>query len=142
MPLPLTPQVVAQTTPANTVLARATATVPGTFAALFGYKTFTIHAQAVAQYGSGPAFDYAIFQGASSGLSVTGSQTVDGSVHSNGALSFGGSSSVAGVCTAGQGDTASGEGCSTSRCPHGNPARVLSISPPIVRLPQGMIIVE
>ena len=54
-----------QSQPPNTVLATAQAQVPGTFAALFGVKTFTVRARAVASYGAGPAFDYAVFQGTS-----------------------------------------------------------------------------
>lgn len=54
-----------QTTPPHTVRAQAQAQVPGTFAALFGIKTFTVTVtvQAVASYGAGQPFDYAVFQG-------------------------------------------------------------------------------
>lgn len=96
------PHVSAQTTPGNTVLATATATVPGTFAALFGYKTFTIHAHAVAQYGPGPAFDYAIFQGdPGTPLTIHGSETIIGGVHSNGNLDAYPNHLIQGACTAG-----------------------------------------
>jgi hypothetical protein len=105
--------VVSQTTPPGTVLATATATVPGTFAAIFGYKTFTIHAQAVAQYGPGPAFDYAIFQGSNS-TPLTfngGGNHVTGSIHSNNGIVFsGGGNKVTGAVDASGAVTQNGGG--------------------------------
>ncbi|MCY0878476.1 MAG: pilus assembly protein TadG-related protein [Firmicutes bacterium] len=95
--------VTAETTLFDTVVASATATIPGSFASLFGHKTFTLHAQAVAQYGPGTAFDYAVFQGStssSSPLRFNGSDTVEGNVHSNGDIVLNGSVNISGVVNA------------------------------------------
>lgn len=96
------PIVKLQLTQPNTVLATATATVPGSFAALFGHKTFTVKARAVATYGPGPAFDYAVFQGDpqvnTPELYLNGNVTVNGNVHSNNDLGLNGHPSVSGTC--------------------------------------------
>ncbi|MCY0899853.1 MAG: pilus assembly protein TadG-related protein [Firmicutes bacterium] len=102
-PAAANPTVTAENTPFDTVVASATATIPGSFAALFGHKTFTLTARAVAQYGPGPAFDYAVFQGStstSSPLTFNGGDTVTGSIHSNGNIDLTGSVSISGAVNA------------------------------------------
>ncbi len=47
----------------NTVVATAIQEVPASFAGIFGFKNFTVRAVAVAEYGPGEPFDYAVFQG-------------------------------------------------------------------------------
>lgn len=90
------------------VLATAQVTVPGTFAALFGKKTFTVRARAEAVYGAGQAFNYAVFQGdphpADPELVLNGNDQVTGqngdaaSVHSNNDLLLNGHVHVSGSC--------------------------------------------
>ena len=76
----------------GTVVAVASQTVPPFFAALFGYKDFTVTARAVAATGPGPAFDYAIFSGSQqTQLAITGGgDTVQGSVHANNSIDLSG----------------------------------------------------
>jgi len=111
-PLAMNPRIVAQSNPPYTVVASADAKVPGSFAALFGYKTFTIRASAVATYGPGPAFDYAVFQGDGNPtdppLTIHGAniiqtafgQTSAANVHSNNGLVLQGDTIVQGACSA------------------------------------------
>lgn len=99
-PISTQPSVVTQ---AHTVVATATANIPGSFAALFGHKYFTIHARAVAQYGPGAAFNYAVFQGTTSPkppLTFNGNDTVNGNVHSNTNITLRGSNTITGVVNA------------------------------------------
>jgi hypothetical protein len=66
------------------VVATGTAQVPGGFAALFGWRTFSVGARAVAQYSAGPAFTYAIFQAdPNTPLVFKGSSSIQGNVHAN-----------------------------------------------------------
>lgn len=76
----------------GTVLAQASQQVPPFFAALFGYKSFTVTAVAVAATGPGPDFQYAIFSGShQTALSITGGQDyVKGSIHTNNSLRLSG----------------------------------------------------
>lgn len=111
-PQAVNPMIVTQSNPPYTVVASAEAKVPGSFAALFGYKTFTIRAKAVATYGPGPAFDYAVFQGDSNltdpPLTIHGAniiqtafgQTSAANVHSNNGLVLRGATIVQGACSA------------------------------------------
>jgi cytoskeletal protein CcmA (bactofilin family) len=86
----------------NTVQASGTLSVPGGFAALFGKKSFTVRATALASWGPGAAFDYAIFQGDSSpnaqALTLNGAEQVTGSVHSNNDLVLNGHVEATGSC--------------------------------------------
>ncbi len=107
------------------VLASAEVTVPGSFAALFGHKSFTIRTHAEAVYGAGQAFNFAVFQGDSnpSGQElvlngndkVAGEDGVAASVHSNNDLLINGHVSVTGSCGGNpavtlNGDTSCAEG--------------------------------
>jgi hypothetical protein len=69
----------------NQVRAVAREPVPGGIAGLFGVQVFWVGAAAVANYGPGQAFDWAIFQGSTSQTLyfAEGGNTVNGSVHSN-----------------------------------------------------------
>ncbi len=95
----------------NTVMATAQAQVPGTFAALFGVKTFTVKARAVASYGAGAPFNYAVFQGdphqhdpplVLNGANIIQPTAGIGSadVHSNDNLTLDGANWVQGACSA------------------------------------------
>lgn len=108
----------------STVVATATESVPGTFASLFGIKHFTVRAVAVASYGPGAPFDYAVFQGdsnpADSPLSLNGNDQIglasgatgQASIHSNNAARVVGNVQVQGACTAADGVTLTGNvGC-------------------------------
>lgn len=86
---------------------RATGTVfvPGGFASLFGIKQFTVVETAVATYGAGQAFDYAVFQGdqtpSDPPLRIHGADVIQpGDVHSNDNLLLKGAQSVQGTCSA------------------------------------------
>lgn len=100
------------TSPTNPseVVATATDNAPGTFAALFGHRTFTITAHAAALASPGQAFNYAVFQGDPNAsdpplllngnpsiLSANGSPTAD--VHSNNQLKLNGNVRVDGSCS-------------------------------------------
>lgn len=89
-------------TPMPAVAAVANATVPGSFASLFGLKSFTLHARALASYGAGQAFNYAVFQGdphsADPELVLNGDTHVAGSVHSNNDLLLNGHVNATGSC--------------------------------------------
>ncbi len=102
--------------PPNAVQALGKVTVPGSFASLFGIKQFTVRAKGVAQYGAGAAFDYAVFQGATSTLSLSGNTQVNGSAHSNGNMALSGSNCITGTLTVGEsGSATSGsEKCTTA----------------------------
>lgn len=66
------------------VVATGTVQVPGGFAALFGWRTFTVTARAVAQYSGGAAFTYAVFQAdPNAPLVFKGSSSIQGNVHAN-----------------------------------------------------------
>jgi|BEDMetMinimDraft_2_1075160.scaffolds.fasta_scaffold09447_2 Flp pilus assembly protein TadG len=68
----------------RTVIATGTVQVPGGFAALFGWRTFTVAARAVATYNAGAAFTYAIFQAdLTRPLNLTGNFDIQGNVHAN-----------------------------------------------------------
>ncbi len=99
------------------VTATGSITVPGTFASLIGISHFTVHSKAVAAYGPGPAFNYAIFQGdphaSDPSLSITGSDTVTGSVHSNNDLNLTGNLNISGSCEASPTVTSTGNGACT-----------------------------
>jgi Flp pilus assembly protein TadG len=111
----------AEYTPFDTVVASATATIPGSFAALFGHKTFTLTARAVAQYGPGTPFDYAVFQGSTNTanpLTFNGSDTVQGSIHSNGNIDLTGSVSISGAVNAAGNITETGNDSTGPLEPH------------------------
>ncbi|WDL95312.1 pilus assembly protein TadG-related protein [Alicyclobacillus sp. ALC3] len=83
------------TTNPSEVVATATQTVSGGFAALFGFPKFSVSARAVASYGPGEAFNYALFSGSpTSNLQIGG--TVKGSVHSNDTISISGGTTITG----------------------------------------------
>jgi cytoskeletal protein CcmA (bactofilin family) len=86
----------------NTVEATGVLTVPGGFAALFGHRTFTVRSAAVARWGPGTAFNFAIFQGdpnaSDQALTLNGNEDVTGSVHSNNDLVLNGNVGVTGSC--------------------------------------------
>ena len=73
-------------------------TVPGTFLAIIGYKTFSVQAQAVASYATSSretgssSFDYAIFQGSHNNTLTFsgGGNDIKGSIHSNNNIQFSG----------------------------------------------------
>jgi Flp pilus assembly protein TadG len=95
----------------NTVTATGQAVVPGGFAALFGHPTITIRSRAVAIWGPGPAFDYAVLQGdrnPNAQLIFNGTTSVTGTVHSNDQLVMNGNVAVDGACQAESGITANG----------------------------------
>ena len=97
--------------PPNAVQALGKVTVPGSFASLFGIKDFTVRARGVAQYGAGAAFDYALFQGASSTLNLSGNTRVNGSAHSNGNMALSGKDCITGSTTVGaSGSSVTGQG--------------------------------
>lgn len=82
---------------ANAVEAIATQSVPGGFTGIFGLNHFNVTAKAVASYGPGGAFGYAIFQGSTSNtLILNGGLNVQGSIHANQNISLGGGSTVSG----------------------------------------------
>ncbi len=126
-----------QTTPPNTVRAQAQAQVPGTFAALFGIKTFTVKAQAVASYGAGQPLNYAVFQGdphagnpellLNGNTHVTSLNLSDANVHSNNTVYLNGHVTVAGSCGGHPAATVNGN----SACQHG-----LIQNAPEVAMPQ------
>lgn len=89
----------------NGVRATFTVIVPGGFASLFGIKQFTVVETAVATYGAGEAFDYAVFQGdqtpSDPSLRIHGADVIQpGDVHSNDNLLLQGAQSVQGTCSA------------------------------------------
>lgn len=98
---------------ASGVRATGTVTVPAGFAAVFGVKQFTVRATAVATYGPGQAFDYALFQGATTSppLTIDGAITVNGAAHSNGSLTLNGAGCVTDGITTVTGTTISGVAC-------------------------------
>jgi len=107
-------QVVNLSTPPNSVKATGVVTVPGSFASLFGIKTFTVRARGLAQYGAGAAFDYALFEGAPSTLAVSGNTKVNGGAHSNGNMALSGNTCITGPTTVSQtGSAVSG----SDKCP-------------------------
>ncbi len=97
------------TNPLN-VVAQAHQQVSGGFAALFGFQHITIYARAVARYGPGEQFNYAVFQGSKNRTNpmvfngndnIHGSQPgVVASVHSNGDILINGSVRITGVASA------------------------------------------
>jgi hypothetical protein len=95
----------------RTVVATGQVSVPGGFAQLFGRKLFNVSARAEASWGPGPAFNYAVLQGATSGPPLTfhGAGSVVGAVHSNDALLFDGSTTVTLVCEGVSGIIMSGQ---------------------------------
>ncbi|PSR28691.1 MAG: hypothetical protein C7B43_09770 [Sulfobacillus benefaciens] len=109
-----------QTAPPNTVLAQAQAQVPGTFATLFGIKTFTVKARAVASYGAGQPFNYAVFQGdprasdpkllLNGSTDVTSSSGSGANVHSNNKVYLNGNTTVEGSCGGNPSATLNGNG--------------------------------
>ena len=118
-----------QMAPPNTVLAKAEAQVPGTFAALFGFRTFTVRAQAVASYGAGEPFDFAVFQGdpyaGNPGLDlkghvhVTSPSGTGANVHSNNNVYVNGSTLVEGSCGGNPSASANEHGNGKSGCQQG-----------------------
>ncbi|MDA8201112.1 MAG: pilus assembly protein TadG-related protein [Thermaerobacter sp.] len=97
--------------PPNSVQALGKVTVPGSFASLFGIKQFTVRARGVAQYGAGAVFDYALFQGATSTLALSGNTHVNGSAHSNGNMALSGNDCITGSTTVGvSGSAVTGQG--------------------------------
>lgn len=121
-----------------TVAAHATATVPATFAAIFGIPAFHLQATAWASWSPGPAFAYAIFQadavttdtpltfnGADS-VAPWASTTAAANVHSNNGLTLHGAVQVQGACTASASLTNTGHAV----CTQGQYANVPSIPLP------------
>ncbi len=112
---------------------RATATVqlPAGFASLFGIKQFTVRETAVATYGAGAAFDYAVFQGDSTPsdppLRLYGSDVVQGDAHSNDNLHLIGATSVQGSCTASGSATSTGAGGCDSGMTSGTPTVAMPV---------------
>ncbi len=96
------------------VSAQGSVTVPGTFATLIGIKHFTARSRAVASYGPGPAFNYAIFQGdphaSDPSLTINGNDAVIGSVHSNNNLNLIGNLNISGSCGGNPTVTSTGNG--------------------------------
>ncbi|PSR23934.1 MAG: hypothetical protein C7B45_01215 [Sulfobacillus acidophilus] len=99
------------TTPDRPTIVQASAStqVPGTFAALFGYSTFSVAAQAQAAASPGQPFNFAVFQGdpnpSNQELLLSGNVSVDSTgstpaaaVHSNNNLELKGHVSVDGTC--------------------------------------------
>ena len=89
----------------NGIRATGTVTVPGGFASLFGIQRFTVVETAVATYGAGQAFDYAVFQGdqtpSDPPLRIHGKDLIQpGDIHSNDNLLLEGNQSVQGTCSA------------------------------------------
>lgn len=91
----------------RTVQASASAQVPGGFAGLFGISHFTVHARAVARWGPGPAFDYALFQGSNIQPLDLGPGTITGNVHANNCVTTHGNPDISGTVTV----SAPGSGC-------------------------------
>ncbi|MCY0863664.1 MAG: pilus assembly protein TadG-related protein [Sulfobacillus sp.] len=84
----------------NTVVATGSVEVPGGFAQIFGFHDFTVRARAVASPAPGWPFDFAIFQGSSTDLSIDGtSLNVVGGIHSNGSISLNGGPSGKDIVT-------------------------------------------
>lgn len=102
---------------ADGVRATASTTVAGGFASLFGDRSFTVSATAVATYSAGPPFDYALFQGSQNppALTANGSLNIQGSAHSNGGMMIDGSYCVTQGITTVTGTTRHGSaGCATA----------------------------
>ncbi|PSR34082.1 MAG: hypothetical protein C7B44_14185, partial [Sulfobacillus thermosulfidooxidans] len=118
------------------IRAQALTIVPGSFLALFGVKTFTVHAQAVATYGTAPPFYYAVFQGDphpdDPPLTIHGANIITAlepfaaNVHSNNGLVIRGASIITGTCSASATVTLRGVG----GCSDGTPSHVPQIAMP------------
>lgn len=96
------------------VTANARVTVPATFAAIVGISHFTVRSRALASYGPGAAFNYAIFQGdpdpSNPSLTIHGHDSVIGSVHSNNNLDLTGNLNISGSCGGAPRVTSTGNG--------------------------------
>ena len=105
----------------NGIRATGVVLVPGGFAALFGIEQFTVRETAVAAYTPGPAFDYALFQGARAptAIPINGALDVHGAVHSNGGVIINGSYCVRQGITIGNGGNFVANGNARGGCPRG-----------------------
>ncbi len=87
----------------QTVTAIGSQTVSGTFLALLGYPTFHLRTRAAAQWGAGPAFAYAVFQGTTNpqiALTFNGQDIITGSVHANDNIVLNGGNTITQAVTA------------------------------------------
>ncbi|CAB1127884.1 putative Tad domain-containing protein [Candidatus Hydrogenisulfobacillus filiaventi] len=86
------------------VTASGVAAAPGGLLRLFGFDRFGIRARAVAAYGPGYPFDFALLQGGTTTpLDLNGDVSVDGNAHSNSTVVANGNVCVTGAFTAAQG---------------------------------------
>lgn len=96
------------------VAANARVTVPSTFAAVLGISHFTVRSTALASYGPGAPFNYAVFQGdphaSDPSLTINGHDTIIGSVHSNNNLDMTGNLNISGSCGGAPTVTSTGNG--------------------------------
>lgn len=112
--------VAVQSTPPDTVAASGMLTLPGGFAAVLGFKSFSVRARAVATWGAGAPFNFAVFQGdpnpSDPPLTLNGNNQIVGSVHSNNDLVINGHVVVSGSCEGDPEVTANG----SARCEAGD----------------------